>query len=506
MSKLLEIQSMNLISNDEHEEMFLESVDFTIKESKLISLMGDSGSGKSLFAYAIMSKEKEYRIKKDYRLFSFNGIDIRPGYEKNISYVPQEPLSSLNPVIDIFKHFKINDRKTLNKNSLRKQITKLLVEAGFSDIEDLLTKYPHELSGGMAQRVLIALALQSNPNLLIADEATSSLDAVNAKLILDLLLRISKKRRLAVLVITHDPRIALNYCSEHYQIRDRRLVKFDSADEVKKLYKDYQNIIGEEQFLRSVEFHTDDYKIEIVNLNKIFFKFEKSHRWIIKNLNILIHRGEALGLIGLSGSGKSTISKLITRLLNPTSGQIFFEENPINEIKRKKYAEKVQIVFQDLFGSLNPKRLIKDILLDSLEIGDQNKSIDKLERIKKNLLKVGLSSEILGKYPLNLSGGQRQKVLILKAILSEPQFIIFDEPMSSLDIKSQSEIILIIKKLMKSSNLTILFITHDFRLIKNLCDKVVVLSDGQIVETGQTGEVFNHPAHIETKKLLQVVK
>jgi ABC-type dipeptide/oligopeptide/nickel transport system ATPase subunit len=159
-----------------------------------------------------------------------------------------------------------------------------------------------------------------------------------------------------------------------------------------------------------------------------------------------------------------------------------------------------------LFGSLNPKRLIKDILLDSLEIGDQNKSIDKLERIKKNLLKVGLSSEILGKYPLNLSGGQRQKVLILKAILSEPQFIIFDEPMSSLDIKSQSEIILIIKKLMKSSNLTILFITHDFRLIKNLCDKVVVLSDGQIVETGQTGEVFNHPVHIETKKLLQVVK
>ena len=506
MNELLEIKSMNLISNDEHKEIFLEDVDFIIKESNLISLMGDSGSGKSLFAYAIMSKENEYQVKKDYEVFSFNGNDIRPGYEKNISYVPQEPLSSLNPVINISKHFEINARGIFNKDSLRKKITKLLVEVGFSDIQSLLTKYPHELSGGMAQRVLIALALQSNPNILIADEATSSLDAVSEKLILDLLSTISTNRGLAILVITHDPRIALNYCSEHYQIRDKKLLKFNSTNEVGELYERYQKILGEKQLLPSDKLDADDNKIEIINLNKIFFKFGKSNNWVIKNLNISIHTGEALGLIGLSGSGKSTISKLITRLLNPNLGQIFFKESPINEIKRKNYAKKVQIVFQDLFGSLNPKRLIKDILLDSLEISEENKSIDKLARIKKDFVKVGLSPEILERYPSNLSGGQRQKVLILKAILSEPKFIIFDEPMSSLDIKSQSEIILIIKELIKSSNLTILFITHDFRLIKNLCDKVVVLSDGHIVEMGQTREVFSYPKHIETKKLLQVVK
>ena len=510
MNNLLEIKSMNVVSDDKNKEILLEDIDFVIEEPRLVSLMGDSGSGKSLLAYAIMSKESEYKAKKNYQAFCFNGKEIENNYEKDISYIPQEPLSSLNPVINILKHFEIHARGDVsNKDDLRKKVVKLLVEVGFNDIGNLLASYPHELSGGMAQRILIALALQNNPKILIADEATSSLDAVNEKLILDLLSKISKERGLTILIITHDSRIAVNYCSDHYQIRKKRLLRFQSVQEVDKVYDEYQAILREEKIPINDRLDANNSKNEIINMNKIFFKFTESAEWTIKNLDILIKKGEALGLIGLSGSGKSTISKLITKLLNPNSGEILFKRSPIDMIKRKDYAKNVQIVFQDLFGSLNPKRSIKDILLDSFEINDLAqgaKSFDKAEKIRLDSIKMGLPPEVLDKYPMSLSGGQRQKVLILKAILSEPEFIIFDEPMSSLDIKSQSEIILIIKELMKSSNLTVLFITHDFRLIKNLCDKVMVLSDAKIVEMGLTSQVFNNPQHAETKKLLQVVK
>jgi len=507
MDNLLEIKSMNVISDDKNKEIFLEDIDLVIEEPKLISLMGDSGSGKSLLAYAIMSKENEYRARKNYQTFCFNGKKIENNYEKNISYIPQEPLSSLNPVINIFKHFEIHARDDVsNKDDLKKKIVKLLVEVGFNDVENLLGSYPHELSGGMAQRILIALALQNDPKILIADEATSSLDAVNEKLILDLLSKISKERGLTILIITHDSRIAVNYCSDHYQIRKKKLLRFQSAQEVDKAYDKHQAILREEKSPTNDYLDANDSKNEIINMNKIFFKFTESAEWTIKNLDILINKGEALGLIGLSGSGKSTISKLITKLLSPNSGEILFKRNPIAMIKRKDYARNVQIVFQDLFGSLNPKRSIRDILLDSFEINQGDKSFNKVEKIRLDSIKMGLPPEVLDKYPMSLSGGQRQKVLILKAILSEPEFIIFDEPMSSLDIKSQSEIIIIIKELMKSSNLTVLFITHDFRLIKNLCDKVMVLSGAEIVEMGITSQVFNNPKHTETKKLLQVVK
>ena len=504
MTNLLEIKSIKITSKNNNSEVLLKDSDFTIEKGKVVSIVGQSGTGKSLFAYAIMGKEFIYNAKKEYKIFKYKGNEVDDRHERNISYIPQEPLSSLNPVLTIFQHFEIN-LKIIDKNlDIKDYAKRLLDEVGFDKIDELLKKYPHELSGGMAQRVLIALSLENNPEMIIADEATSSLDAVIEKLILDLLAQISKDRELTILIITHDPRIVSNYCDECYQIKDSLLSKLDNVFQINKLHE--KNKLSIEKDNQSMSKRNPKPKVELIQLSKLFFKFETTKHWVLQELNLSINRGEAVGLIGLSGSGKSTISKLITKLLLPNKGQVLFEGETVDLITRKDYAKKVQIVFQDLFGSLNPKKRIKNILLDSFWNDKEHSTTEKINKINDSLLKVGLNEDILDKNASNLSGGQRQKILILRAVLSNPEFIVFDEPMSSLDLKSQLEIIRIIKNLIKNNNLTMLFITHDFRLIQDLCDKVFVLSNGSIVEKGSTIEVFKNPQHDETKRLLQVVK
>tara|TARA_Y100001936_G_scaffold225415_1_gene243841 strand:- start:2127 stop:3638 length:1512 start_codon:yes stop_codon:yes gene_type:complete len=503
MVNLLEVESLILTSLEAEDKVLLKDSNFSIEKGKIVSIVGESGSGKSLFAYSLMSKEFLYNAKKKFKSFKYNGQEIVDRYENNISYIPQEPLSSLNPTLTVLKHFETNAKSKLNDSEVKKIATNLLLEVGFHEIDILFKKFPHELSGGMAQRVLIALSLQNNPEMLIADEATSSLDTVNEKLILDLLVKISTNRQLTILIITHDPRIVSNYSSECYEVKDKKIIKYKNVFEIRRYYDDSRSLARNN--LPEVEEIVNS-RTELINLNNISFKFDKEKELILNNLNFSLNKGEAVGLIGLSGSGKSTISKLITKLLVPSSGEILYNGKNINQISSKDYSNKAQIVFQDLLGSLNPKRKIQNILLDSFFNIEKYNSNEKKEIIKNNLSKIRLPIEILNQFPSTLSGGQRQKILILKAILSNPEFIVFDEPMSSLDVKSQIEIISIIKELLRSKNFTVLFITHDFRLIEDLCEKVLVLSEGLIVEMGNTEEVFSSPSHEITRKLLQVVK
>ena len=506
MTNIIQIESMNIYENNNLSNVLLSDINIKIEKPSMVSIMGESGTGKSLFAFCLLSKEYIYNANKKYKIFQCNGIDLHHVPNSNFAYIPQEPLSSLNPTINIQKHFELNSGNLSSENSLE-SYKLLLSEVGFNEKDKILFKYPHELSGGMAQRVLIAMALQNNPKILIADEATSSLDAVNEKRILDLLKAISDSRALTTLLITHDIRIAKNYCTKHYNISEKKI----------QLVKDINSI----NFSFEGSFH--DYSNSKTNRNKEIIKVDnlsfgfQSNNQILKKIDFSINRREIVGLIGLSGSGKSTITKLLMKLYKPVTGKINLFEKDINEYTRKDYASYVQIVFQDLFGSLNPKRKIIDILIDSFLINKSYKDNNLAEYKKinninsKNLIydyidKFGLDRDILNKFSNSLSGGQRQKILILKALLVGPEIIIFDEPMSSLDTKSQIEILNIIKSLYLQDNLTILFITHDYRLVEAICNRVMVLFDGEIVENDNVDEVFNNPKHSGSRKILEVVK
>ena len=498
MSYLVEIKNMKLYSEGDSSNTILEDIDFVLNENLMVSIIGESGAGKSLFGFSLLSKEFVYNMNKDYDLFTCKNHPISDMPDGFFSYIPQEPLSSLNPVINISKHFDLNRMESQSNDVSQLTYQDLLIEVGFENPDKILPLYPHELSGGMAQRILIALALQNNPKILIADEATSSLDAVNEKIILDLLKNISNSRGLSILLITHDLRIAKNYCDKHYLIENKNLINISD-----KYLSDLELSLKHETF----EVTTND-KQKVLSVNDVSFRFNYSEK-ILEKINFNIHEGEILGLVGLSGSGKSTLTKILMKIYNPIQGSCLLYGKELEHYSYQSYAKKVQIVFQDLYGSLNPKRKVLDILLDSFLVRTLELEISKETKEKEiygYLNKLGLSEDILSRLPDSLSGGQRQKVLILKALLVKPKVIIFDEPMSSLDLKSQNEILAIIKSLYLEHKVTILFITHDYRLIQSICNRVMVLSGGTIVEEGETSKVFTNPSNSATKKILEVVK
>ena len=376
-------------------------------------------------------------------------------------------------------------------------------EAGLPEAEGLLDQYPHQLSGGMRQRVMIAIAMLCSPRLLIADEPTTALDASTQKKILSLLSYYRETYRTAILFISHDLRLVSKLCDRVAVMKDGNIVEIEKTKELfaapahsytkqllatlegESLRKDVEAALDSEKDILQVQNATLHY----VEKN-LFGKTEVTKA--LEDVSFSLKKGEILGLVGESGSGKSSLSKAITGLLKLTKGEIRLAEG----------CEHPQMVFQDPYGSLNPAKKIGWILEEPLKIKGGLTKKERRQRVQEALKEVELLPEHAKRYVRELSGGQRQRVAIAAALINQPKFVILDEPVSALDATVQEQMLKLLCRLQKDHDMSYLFVSHDMNVVCKICDRVMILYRGRLVEQGETKEVFQNPQHDYTKELL----
>ena len=526
MNDLLSIQNLFLSIDSENEEEILKDISFNIKESEVVSLIGESGSGKSLTALSVIrlleksckiKKGKIYFLNKD--ILSIEEKEMRDIRKNDISMIFQEPMRSLNPVMNIYDQLKeaYIDMKSVN---IKQEIIRNLISVGIKDAERVINLYPHQLSGGMKQRVMIAMAIACKPKLLIADEPTTSLDVTIQKQVLDLLLELSDKLNMAILFITHDLAVASQISDKIVVMQNGRVIENSSA---KKFFSNPENsysktLLSSSIYLRktvNIENEHDNNVLSIKNLKVYFpennnlFGRNKSYVKAVDDISILIKSGSTHAIVGESGSGKTTIAKAIMGLVKPTSGKIeilnkdIFSMSPFD---RRYYRKYYQMIFQDPFSSLNPRMRVGAIIKEGLcflkpEINDFD-----IDSILKDVLdKVGLKHDSLNKYPHQFSGGQRQRIAIARVLVLEPKLLICDEPTSSLDVTVQKQVLDLLIDIQNKTKISYLFISHDIKLISSISETMSVMYKGKIVESGKTSDIINHTRNEYTMNLLKSV-
>jgi ABC-type glutathione transport system ATPase component len=376
----------------------------------------------------------------------------------------------------------------------------MMKDVELEDAENIYYKYPHELSGGMRQRVMIAAALICDPKLLIADEPTTALDVTIQAQIIELLKKINKERGTAILFISHDLSVIRSLCSRVVVMNKGRIVESGPVDEVFNNPKEEytKNLIGAiPKFVKLTEGNKKENPIlEVKNVScrykkqTGFFLPGTKQKLVVKDASFTMYEGEIVGLVGESGSGKTTLGKTILGMLDDTDGEIIH------------YSKMPQMVFQDPYGSLNPSKTVGRILEEPLRINSDLSKEERKEKAKAMLGLVGLDESYLKRKPRALSGGQRQRVCIALALMLEPKLIIADEPVSALDVTVQEQVINLLIKLNRELGIAILFISHDLKVVYELCSRLLVMKDGRIVEQGTDEQVYKEPKDPYTKQLL----
>ena len=509
----------------------VNNISFGIHAGEIFGLVGESGSGKSTVVQAMMRilpppgliSNGSVRINEE-DILSASESNVKKFRWKQISIVMQSALNALNPVLsireqisDVLKTHK--DLVGIDADTKAKELLSLV------DIdEDRLNSHPHQLSGGMKQRVVIAIALAIMPPIIIMDEPTTALDVIVEREILAKIIELRKKLNFTILFITHDLNLLLEFADRLAIMKNGRIVEIDNVENIKQggQHSYTRKLIGsipsasgsrQEGLLSkpdSLDFPTTAL-IEIKNLRKTFQSpglFNKNKLTAVDDISFKISEGEIVGLVGESGSGKSTIAKLVTRLIRPTSGTIYLngENRQVTEARNVPlgYRKIVQMVFQDPFGSLNSIHTVYHHLSRPL-LRHKLKSKDELfDYIIKMLETVGLSpgEKFANKFPHEMSGGERQRVAIARALSLKPQIIIADEPTSMLDVSIRMDILEIFARMRKENNLTILFITHDLASARYLADRIIVLKNGSIVEEGPSEDLIQSPSNEYTKQLV----
>ncbi|CAH2714950.1 Vitamin B12 import ATP-binding protein BtuD [Neobacillus rhizosphaerae] len=609
MEKILDVKNLQ-VSFDTYagEVKAVRGVSFHLNKGETLAIVGESGSGKSVTSKSLMKliPNPPGRITSGEILF--DGKNLVTLTEKqmqnirgsDISMIFQDPMTSLNPTMTIGKQImeSIIKHQKLPKKKAKEKTIELLEMVGIPNAVMRISNYPHQFSGGMRQRVVIAMAISCNPQILIADEPTTALDVTIQSQILELLKNLQKKMETSIIFITHDlgvvaniaDRVAVMYAGKIIEIgtvneifynpqhpytwgllgampnviyrgeelitipgtppdllnppkgdafaaRNKYAMEIDFRieppmfkvsdthyaatwllhekapkvilpEDLKKQGQSLPNEKSRERLLKKTD--KKEKLLEIKNLKQYFPIGKKQSVKAVDGLSFDIYKGETFGLVGESGCGKSTTGRTISRIYNATDGEILYNNESIFGRKPgselQKLNQKIQMIFQDPYSSLNPRLTVADIIAEGMDIHElyTNKK-ERMERVYELLETVGLNREHANRYPHEFSGGQRQRIGIARALAVNPEFIIADEPISALDVSIQAQVVNLLKRLQKEKGLTYLFIAHDLSMVKYISDRIGVMYKGRIVELAESDELYQNPLHPYTKSLLSAI-
>ncbi|WP_336961206.1 ABC transporter ATP-binding protein [Acinetobacter pittii] len=559
---LLHVQNLRVSFKGEDKQYIetVKGITFDIPANTTVALVGESGSGKSVTSLATMGllpvgqskiDEQSKIIFEGKDLLSLSRKDMRKICGKDIAMIFQEPMSSLNPVFTVGNQIAevLCLHMGLSRKQARQRVLELLKEVGIPSPEIKIDAYPNQLSGGQQQRVMIAMAIACEPKLLIADEPTTALDVTIQKQIIDLLESLRKRRQMSMLFITHDLALvgevadkvivmrhgeireqgtaeqvldqpkdvytrALLYCRPQMSQRPYRLpvtsdfmrqedgVLVEQSFDVSEIPQRKRGLNGDEQII-----------LDVKDLKKSFYSrkglFGREEFQAVKGVSFKLAKGKTLGLVGESGSGKTTVGLLLMRLHQASGGQAFIEGKDILSLTEKefaKYQRKIQIIFQNPYASLNPRFTIGQILLEPMQIHNIGKDDAERKQIALGLLeRVNLPEQAYYRYPHEFSGGQRQRIAIARCLTLKPEILICDESVSALDVSVQAQVLNLLQDLQDEFGLSYIFISHDLSVVKYISDQVMVMNHGEVVEIANSDELYAHPQHDYTKRLLQAI-
>lgn len=533
----------------------LHTISFDVFENEILGIVGESGSGKSVTSLALMGllPKKQANLSGE---ILFQGNDLLKYEEKKfrkirgseIAMIFQEPMSALNPSLKC--GFQVSEilmlHLNMNASEAKKETISLFEKVKLPRPNEIYNSYPHQISGGQMQRVMIAMAIACKPKLLIADEPTTALDVTVQKEIISLLKSIQKETKMAMLFISHDLSLVSEIADSVLVMYKGNIVESATTEEI---FKNPQNeytkallasrpslnvrlaelptiasiadksfkpreIKATERAKKHKQIYTQAPILEIVNLEKYYFSnvelFAKTE--VVKavdNVSFSVFEGETLGLVGESGCGKSTLGKTILQLEKATAGSIKYRGKELTTLSKtdiRNLRKEIQIIFQDPFSSLNPRLMIGEALMEPMEVHGLGKNKkERRERVISLLDRVGLDETYFYRYPHELSGGQRQRVGIARTVIVEPKLVICDESVSALDISVQAQVLNLLNELKNDYGFTYIFISHDLAVVKYMSDQLLVMNKGKIEELGDADEIYENPQTEYSKKLIQAI-
>ncbi|MDQ0089996.1 peptide/nickel transport system ATP-binding protein [Paenibacillus anaericanus] len=533
METILQVRDLTVsFQTRDHEVEAVRGVSFEVRKGETLGIVGESGSGKSVTARSIMRllpsppsymKDGEI-IFLGKNLAEYSEKEMESIRGRDIGMIFQDPMTSLNPTIKIGNQIaeSLIKHQKLSKKEAKKQAIEMLKLVGIRNSEFRYDQYPHEFSGGMRQRVMIAIALACRPALLIADEPTTALDVTIQAQILNLMKNMQERFGTSIILITHDLGVVAGMCDRVAVMKDGVIVESGTTEEIfenpkhpytlkllnalprlneKKKVKPAPLILTNSNNSRPL--------LEVKSLRQHFDMGKGNVLKAVNDISFQIHEGETLGLVGESGSGKSTTGRAILRLHQPTGGEVLYQGMAVNRLSKsemKTMRRHMQMIFQDPYASLNPRLKVLDIIGESLDVHKLTGSPgERRKRVEELLDMVGLDPAFALRYPHEFSGGQRQRIGIARALAVEPKFIVCDEPLSALDVSIQSQVVKLLEELQHRLGLTYLFIAHDLSMVKHISDRVAVMYMGKIVELAESEELYANPQHEYTKSLFNAI-